>query len=116
MSEWTIIHNPRWGTSRKALQLLRDNSIEPNIVNYIKNPLDNKYIEQISTKLGLHPSQFIRKKEKAFKDHKIDENLNDKKKLISFMVNFPKLIERPIIIRNEKAVIGRPIENILKLI
>ncbi len=116
MSEWTIIHNPRWGTSRKALQLLRDNSIEPNIVNYIKNPLDNKYIEQISAKLGLHPNQFMRKKEQAFKDHKIDEHLDDEKKLINFMVNFPKLIERPIIIRNEKAVIGRPIENILKLI
>ena len=109
MSEWTIIHNPRWGTSRKALQLLRDNSIEPNIVNYIKDPLDNKYIEQISVKLGLHPNQFMRKKEQAFKDHKIDEYLDDEKKLINFMANFPKLIERPIIIRNEKAVIGRPI-------
>ena len=66
MSEWTIIHNPRWGTSRKALQLLRDNSIEPNIVNYIKNPLDNKYIEQLSEMLGLHPNQFMRKKEQLF--------------------------------------------------
>ncbi len=95
---------------------MRDNSIEPNIVNYIKDPLDSKYIEQISAKLGLHPNQFMRKKERAFKDHKIDEHLDDEEKLISFMVNFPKLIERPIVIRNEKAVIGRPIENILKLI
>ena len=95
---------------------MRDNSIEPNIVNYIKNPLDNKYIEQISEMLSLHPNQFMRKKERAFKDHKIDEHLDDDKKLISFMANFPKLIERPIIIRNEKAVIGRPIENIFKLI
>ena len=95
---------------------MRDNSIEPNILNYIKDPLDIKYIEQISAKLGLHPNQFMRKKEQAFKDHKIDEHLDDEKKLISFMANFPKLIERPIVIRNEKAVIGRPIENILKLI
>ena len=95
---------------------MRDNSIEPNIVNYIKNPLDNKYIEQISEMLSLHPNQFMRKKEQAFKDYKIDEHLDDSKKLISFMANFPKLIERPIIIRNEKAVIGRPIENIFKLI
>ena len=95
---------------------MRDNSIEPNIVNYIKNPLDNKYIEQISEMLSLHPNQFMRKKEQAFKDYKIDEHLDDDKKLISFMANFPKLIERPIIIRNEKAVIGRPIENIFKLI
>ena len=78
--------------------------------------MDNKYIEQISTKLRLHPNQFMRKKEQAFKDHKIDEHLDDEKKLINFMANFPKLIERPIVIRNEKAVIGRPIENILKLI
>ena len=115
MSEWTIIHNPRWGTSRKALQLLRDNSIEPNIINYIKNPLDNKNIKQISKKLGLHPSQFMRKKELDFKDHKVDEHLDDEKKLINFMAKFPKLIERPIIIKNDKAVIGRPIENIFKL-
>ena len=66
--------------------------------------------------LSLHPNQFMRKKEQAFKDHKIDEHLDDEKKLINFMANFPKLIERPIIIRNEKAVIGRPIENIFKLI
>ena len=115
MSEWTIIHNPRWGTSRKALQLLRDNSIEPNIVNYIKKPLNNKNIKQISKKLGLHPSQFMRKKEQDFKDHKVDEHLDDEKKLINFMAKFPKLIERPIIIKNDKAVIGRPIENIFKL-
>ena len=95
---------------------MRDNSIEPNIVNYIKDSLDSKYIELISAKLGLHPNEFMRKKEQAFKDHKIDEHLDDEKKLISFMANFPKLIERPIIIRNEKAVIGRPIENIFKLI
>ena len=116
MDGWKIYHNPRWGSSRKALQLLRDNSIEPNIVNYIKNPLDNKYIEQLSEMLGLHPNQFMRKKEQLFKDHKVDEYLDDKKKLISFMANFPKLIERPIIIRSDKAVIGRPIENIFKLI
>jgi len=95
---------------------LRDNSIEPNIVNYIKNPLDNKYIEQLSEMLGLHPNQFMRKKEQIFKDHKVDEYLDDEKKLISFMTNFPKLIERPIIIRRDKAVIGRPVENIFKLI
>ena len=95
---------------------MRDNSIEPNIVNYIKNPLDNKYIEQLSEMLGLHPNQFMRKKEQIFKDHKVDEYLDDEKKLISFMTNFPKLIERPIIIRRDKAVIGRPVENIFKLI
>ena len=78
--------------------------------------MDNKYIEQISTKLRLHPNQFMRKKEQALKDHKIGEHLDDEKKLINFMANFPKLIERPIIIRNQKAVIGRPIENIFKLI
>ena len=116
MSEWTIIHNPRWGTSRKALQLLRDNSIEPNIVNYIKNPLDNIYIKQLSDKLGLHPNQFMRKKEKAFKDHKVDQYLDDKDKLFNLMADYPKLMERPVIIRNDKAVVGRPIENIFKLI
>ena len=82
----------------------------------MKNPLDNKYIEQLSEMLDLHPNQFMRKKEQLFKDHKVDEYLNDEKKLISFMTNFPKLIERPIIIRSDKAVIGRPVENIFKLI
>ena len=98
------------------MQLLRDSNIEPVIINYLIDTLDEIELRSIAKKLNLPPSAWVRKTEKEFKDNKILNIINDEDKLYEAMCKYPKIIERPIIIRGEKAVIGRPPENIYQLI
>ncbi len=116
MDGYKIFHNARWGKSRAALQLLRDSNIEPVIINYLNDPLDEIELRSIAKKLNLPPSAWVRKTEKQFKDNKIHNIIHDDDKLYEAMCKYPKIIERPIIIRREKAIIGRPPENIYQLI
>ena len=114
MDKYIIYHNSRWGKSRSALQLLRDSNIEPQIIDYIKNPPSIFELKRISRLLGLDPSEWIRKTEKDYKNNNL-KNIKDSEKIFSLMSKYPKLIERPIVIYNEQAVIGRPPENVLAL-
>ena len=116
MSDYTIYHNSRWGKSRATLQLLRDSNIDPNIVNYLTEPLNVHLLKSISKKLGIKPSSWIRKNENEFKLNNINEIVNDDDQLYLAMIKFPKIIERPIVTRGNSAVIGRPPDNVLKLI
>ena len=109
-----IIHNPRCRKSREALQLIQENKIEPEIILYLKEPLSKQAIKDVLNKLGLKPIEVIRKKEKAFIPFKGKEMTDDE--WINILVDNPILIERPIIINNDKAVIGRPPENLLDII
>lgn len=103
-----ILHNPRCRKSREGLQFLRDNDIETEVVEYLKTPLTERKLVEIANKLQLRPKDFIRKQEKAYKELRLKEKLEDDASLFSAMVSHPKLIERPIIINENKAVIGRP--------
>mgnify|MGYP001962185170 FL=1 len=116
MSDYTIYHNSRWGKSRATLQLLRDSNIDPNIVNYLTEPLNVQLLKSISSKLGIKPSSWIRKNENEYKLNNINEIINDDDQLYLAMIKFPKIIERPIVTRGNSAVIGRPPDNVLKLI
>ena len=116
MSDYTIYHNSRWGKSRATLQLLRDSNIDPNIVNYLTEPLNVQLLKSISSKLGIKPSSWIRKNENEYKLNNINEIINDDNQLYLAMIKFPKIIERPIVTRGNSAVIGRPPDNVLKLI
>ena len=116
MREFTIYHNPRCSKSRQALQLLRDIGIEPTIVEYLKRPLVKEELMNISQLLGLRPKDFVRKGESDFKDNDLSKSLEDDDKTIEAMLSFPKIIERPIVVSGGKAVIGRPPENVQKLI
>ena len=116
MSDYTIYHNSRWGKSRATLQLLRDSNIDPNIVNYLTEPLNVQLLKSISKKLGIKPSSWIRKNENEYKINNINEIVNDDDQLYLAMIKFPKIIERPIVTRGNSAVIGRPPDNVLKLI
>ena len=116
MKEFIICHNPRCSKSRQALQLLREAGIEPTIVEYLKTPLVKEQLENISQLLGLRPKDFVRKTEKDFKDNHLSERLDDDDKIIEAMSLFPKIIERPIVVSGDEAVIGRPPENAQKLI
>ena len=116
MNEYIIYHNPRCSKSRQTLQLLRDAGIEPTIVEYLKTPLAKDQLRNISQLLGLRPKDFVRKIENDFKNNDLSRFLEDDEKIIEAMLSFPKIIERPIVVSGGKAVIGRPPENVQKLI
>ena len=116
MEEITIYHNPRCGKSRQTLQLIRDNSVEPKIIEYLKTPMQKDELKKISDMLGLRPKEFIRKNENDFKENNFIEFIDDDEKIIEAMVSFPKIIERPIVTKGAIAVIGRPPENVLEVL
>ena len=116
MNEYIIYHNPRCSKSRQTLQLLRDAGIEPTIVEYLNTPLVKGQLRNISQLLGLRPKDFVRKIENDFKNNDLSRFLEDDEKIIEAMLSFPKIIERPIVVSGSKAVIGRPPENVQKLI
>ena len=86
------------------------------LVEYLKNPLDVEGVLLLSKKLSLDPGEFVRKNENDFKENNLDAIIHDNNKMAVSISKFPKIMERPILVKGEKAVIGRPPENILKLI
>ena len=115
MSNVQIWHNPRCSKSRNALNILKENKIEIEVIKYLENPRTKEEITDLLKMLGMSARELMRTKESIYKELDL-KNENDEGKLIQAMVENPKLIERPIVIKDGKAVIGRPIENIMKLI
>ena len=115
MSAFKIFHNSRCSKSRQALKILQDHYCDIEIINYLEIDLDVSLIKDVLKKLSLKPRDILRSSEQDFKDNNLKEdNLSDDD-LIDYMIKYPKLIERPIVINGDKAVLGRPPENILKL-
>ena len=115
MSDFIIYHNPRCSKSRQTLEILDQHDLETEIVLYLDNPPSAEEIASILNKLELSPRDILRKGEDAYKELNLKNDKLTNKDLINFMVENPKLIERPIVIRGDKAVIGRPPENVLSL-
>ncbi len=116
MSNFVIYHNPRCSKSRQTLQLLEDNGITPEIVHYLENPPAKNEIEDLLRKLGIPARALLRKGEDAYKDNRLNNMDLDENYLVAMMAAHPKLIERPIVVKGGKAVIGRPPEHVLTLI
>ena len=115
-NEITIYHNPKCSKSRKALEIIRGKNIEPTIILYLASKLSKTEVKNLLTKLGLPIRDILRTGEDEYKNNNLNnENLRDDE-LIDFLIKFPKLLERPIVIKNSKAVIGRPPENILSFL
>jgi arsenate reductase len=112
----TIYHNPRCGKSRQTLQLLKDQDIEPDIIEYLKTPPSVQELDDILKKLGMEPRDLMRKKEAEYKANALDDAALDRQTLIQVMVEHPILIERPIVLANGKAAVGRPPENVLAIL
>ena len=110
-----IYHNPRCSKSRQTLAILNEKNIKPEIVEYLKDNLKTSEIELIIEKLNINPSELVRKNELIWKENYKGKNLSDKE-IIQAMIENPKIIERPIVINGKKAVLGRPPENVLKII
>jgi len=95
---------------------LRDNGVEPQIIEYLKNTPTADDLKDLSGKLRKGPSEFVRKGEADFKENNVKEVIDDDDALFAAMEQFPKIIERPIVVKGEKAVMGRPPENVLELL
>ena len=112
----TIYHNPKCSKSRQTLELLVKQGIKPVINEYLKIPPTAETIKEILKKLGYAPRDLMRKKEDAYTEHNLDNPSLSGDGSIEFMIKHPVLIERPIVLANEKAAIGRPPEQVLKIL
>jgi arsenate reductase (glutaredoxin) len=115
MSRWTLYHNPRCSKSRAALELLEKHGIAPQVIDYLKTPPSAAELRSIVRMLGIPPEQLIRRGEDVFKTQYAGKQLSDDQWIEAMAAN-PILIERPIVIRDQRAVLGRPAENVAKLI
>ncbi len=112
----TIYHNPRCSKSRQTLALLQQRGIEPEIVEYLKTPPSRARLKALLGMLGLEPRELMRRKEAPYQELGLEDGSLDNEALIAAMVENPILIERPIVVRGERAVIGRPPEAVLELL
>ena len=110
-----IYHNNRCSKSREGLCILEASNQDFEIVNYLENPPSKEELQDILKMLNLTPIQLVRKSEKIWKENFKGKDLNDNE-IVKAMIDNPKLIERPIVIKGNKAVLGRPPENIKELL
>lgn len=110
----TVYHNSRCSKSRCALEFLNEKNIEFEVIEYLKDIPTKAELKDLISKLNIKPEDLVRKGEDDFKENFKDKQLTDDQ-WIDAMIKFPKLIERPIVLKGDKAVIARPTENILNL-
>lgn len=114
MTAERIYHNPRCGKSRSACALIAERGVDAEVVEYLKHPLGRDELRALLDKLGLKPQDLIRRGEAVFKEHFAGKALDDEE-WIDAMVAYPILMERPIVVRGERAVVARPPERVAEL-
>ena len=112
----TIYHNPKCSKSRQTLELLKEKGITPTIVEYLKTPPTPEKLKEILAQLKITPRGLLRKKEDEYTEYKLDDPSLSDTDLINFMIEHPILIERPIVLANGKAALGRPPEQVLDIL
>lgn len=115
MANVTIWHNPRCGKSRDAANLLEEKGIDAEVVKYLETPPSKEELKAVLKMLGISARELMRTKEDIYKELNLKEE-TDEEKLIDAMVENPKLIERPVVIKDGKAAIGRPLQNIVDIL
>jgi arsenate reductase len=116
MSAVEIWHNPRCSKSRAALELLRSKGVEPHVVLYLDSPPTSERIEQVLGLLGIEPRELMRKTEPEYRQLGLSEPALARVQLVQALAEHPILIERPIVIARERAVVGRPPERVLEVL
>ena len=116
MGSMEIYHNPNCSKSNKALELLRENNVKPTVIYYLEEPPSPALLGELLKKLGLAARDILRKKEDAYFFHNLENCDLDEESILEIMSSDPILIERPIVVKDSKAVLGRPPENVLDLI
>jgi len=114
--ETIIWHNPRCSKSRKTLALLEERGIRPRIVHYLETPPSADEIDRVLRLLGREPRELMRIKEAEYTENGLNDDSLSRDELIAAMVTHPKLIERPVVIRGERAALGRPPEAVLEML
>ena len=112
MSKLTLIHNPRCSKSREVLKIIEDNGVDIEIVKYLETPLTKDEIKELLEMLEINARDLMRTKEEIYKELNL-KDVNSEDMLIDAMAQYPKLIERPIVIKDTKAMIGRPPSKII---
>lgn len=115
VTDCTLYHNPRCSKSRAALALLQERGVEPELVLYLQTPPTAAELKALLGKLGLTAAELVRSKEAAYRERGLGKSSSEAE-LLAAMAEEPKLIERPILVCGERAVIGRPPENVLELL
>lgn len=116
MTDLTLYHNPRCSKSRGALELLEARGLAPTVVRYLETPPDVATLKALLDKLGMPPRQLLRTGEDDYAQLNLADPTLNHAQLIDAMATHPKLIERPILVAGDKAVIGRPPEKILEIL
>lgn len=116
MSEVVIYHNPRCSKSRQTLKLLEDNDIKPEVRLYLDKPPAAAELKKLLTALDVSARELLRKGEAEYKELGLADKSLSEAQLVAAMADHPRLIERPIVVRDGKAVLGRPPENVLALL
>jgi arsenate reductase len=111
---YTLLHNPKCSKSRQSLKILEDQGVPFQVREYLLHPLDKKELADLLKKLGMLASAIIRFKESIIEEKNID--LSDEENCLQAILKYPQLLERPILIDDTKAVIGRPPENLLRIL
>jgi len=114
MRSIVIYHNPKCSKSRKTLEYIKDKNINPIIKLYLEEDITEKEIKNIVKMLGIKPIELVRQQEEEFKDYK-NKDLSDEE-VFNLLIKCPKLIERPIVVSDNRAILGRPPENVLDII
>ena len=112
---YTIYHNPRCSKSRQTLAIMDEKNVDVKIIKYLEDPPTAEELEEISDKLAISPMDFIRKKESVFTELGLNNYSGSDSELCEIMSKNPKLIERPIVVKDNRAIIGRPPENVKEL-
>src|SRR5262249_20697307 len=112
----TIIHNPKCTKSRETLELLKKNGIKPEVRLYLDHPLSQKELKEILELLKMEATALLRTKEDIYKPLVAKEGKPDNATALAWMVKHPKLIERPIVLKGNKARLGRPPEKVLEIL
>jgi len=112
---FTIYHNPRCRKSREALQLLEEKNIKLKVVKYLDQNFDKQSLGKLLDIIGKKPSDALRKNEEIWKKHLNRKNIGEDE-ILELMIQYPKLIERPIVVYGNKGVIARPLENLIDFI
>ena len=111
-----IYHNPRCSKSRQTLGILKDNNIDPTVIDYLSSPPTHQQLDSILRGLEMQPRELIRKNEAEYKQHGLDDESLSRDQLIAAMIEHPRLIERPIVVIGDQIVIGRPPEAVLTML